>query len=362
MAAELVGAHPAVGRSPVLDAMLPVLSAIAEDAETIDFEGVERAHLRALAKAGYFRALAPGDGEAPVAVRRELVEQLAAASGSVWFVATQHRSPMEAVQTTANRALRDQWGSGLTTGDALGAVAFAHLRRPGVPVVRATADGDDWRISGTLDWITSWGIADVLMVMAETNDGRVVQVLIPAAETAGLRVTGPLPLAAMAATSTVGADLEDLRVAPEHVAHIVDKAEWLARDAERTANASPAVFGLLRAVLTELEHVGQRRAAPEAVALAHRWAERTREIRANAYAIMDGVSAGEKLEERVLLRAEALHLAQEATSALVATRGGKAMLLDSSAQRWAREALFSLVQAQTVSLRQNLLALYNRPD
>jgi len=38
------------------------------------------------------------------------------------------------------------------------------------------------------------------------------------------------------------------------------------------------------------------------------------------------------------------------------------MALDSAAQRWAREALFLLVQAQTLPLRQNLLALYGRFD
>jgi len=122
------------------------------------------------------------------------------------------------------------------------------------------------------------------------------------------------------------------------------------------------VFGVLRATLTSLERVGQLRGAPEAVSLAHRWSRRTREIRSRAYALIDGVPPTQRMQDRVLLRAEALHLAQQAASALVAVSGGKAMLLTSPPQRWAREALFYLVQAQTLPLRQNLLALYNRPD
>jgi len=96
--------------------------------------------------------------------------------------------------------------------------------------------------------------------------------------------------------------------------------------------------------------------------LAHRWTERARQLRANAYALIDGVDEAEQLPERVFLRAESLHLLQQATAALVTVSGGRSMLLSSPAQRWAREALFLLVQAQTLPLRQDLLALYSRFD
>ena len=297
-----------------------------------------------------------------LAVGRELNELLAAASGALWFVTTQHRSPAEVAASTTNPAVRDQWAQSLSTGEALGAVSFAHLRRPGFPAVRATQEGDGWRVEGRLDWVTSWGLADVLLLMSETADGEVVQAMIPAKKTKGLVIGAPLPLAAMAGTATVGAELKGLKVTSDQVGAVLSKPKWAALDAQRTANASPAVFGVLRATLSSLEQVGQLRGAPEAVSLAHRWSDRTREIRGRAYALMDGVPPTERMQERVLLRAEALHLAQQATSALVAVSGGKAMLLTSPAQRWAREALFYLVQAQTLPLRQNLLALYNRPD
>ena len=256
----------------------------------------------------------------------------------------------------------ERWSRDLATGAALGAVSFAHLRRPGLPSVRAQSAGGGWSISGKLDWITSWGLADALLLMAETEDGQVVQLLVAAEEAPGFRVCGPLALAAMSGTSTVAAELDEFRVGEDAVARVVSKADWLTQDRCHTANASPAVFGLLRATLTGLEAVGQRRGAPEAVALAHRWTEQTKQIRGKAYALVDGVAPDEQLEERVLLRAESLHLLQRATAALVTVRGGRAMALDSAAQRWAREALFLLVQAQTLPLRQNLLALYGRFD
>ena len=365
MLPDIVGPDPRVGASALLDAVVPVLADLRSLAEEIDVTGVKRQHVDALARAGFLAAAAPtsqGGLGASGSVLRELHEQLAAASGSAWFVVTQHRASVEAAGSSPNPAVHERWSRRLAAGTALGAVSFAHLRRPGSPSVRATADGDGWRFSGRLDWITSWGLADALLLMAETDDGYVIQALVDAEETAGLRITGPLALAAMSGTSTVGAELVEFPVDAEGVACVVSKASWLADDTYRTANASPAVFGLLRACLTGLQEIGERRAAPEAVALAHRWADEARQLRAKAYALIDGVAADEQLEERVLLRAESLHLLQRATAALVTVRGGRAMMMDSAAQRWAREALFLLVQAQTLPLRQNLLALYSRFD
>lgn len=362
---DVVGRNPGVGQSPLIESLTQVLEHLSDEAETIDRAGVTREHIAALSAGGFFLATAPsrlgGSGASAVEIR-ESVELLAAASGSVWFVATQHRAPAEAAAATTNQAVADEWAQPLASGDALGAVSFAHLRRSGLPQVRATAEGDGWRFDGRLDWVTSWGLADVLLLMAETRDGHVVQAMLPAKKTRGLVITGGLPLAAMSGTSTVSAEVKALRVDPERVACVIDKPTWAAEDSQRTANASPAVFGLLRATLSELEEIGQYRGAPEAVSLAHRWAARAREIRSRAYALIDAVAPDERMQDRVLLRAESLHLAQEATAALVVAHGGKAMLSTSSAQRWAREALFYLIQAQTLPLRQNLLALYNRPD
>jgi hypothetical protein len=49
-------------------------------------------------------------------------------------------------------------------------------------------------------------------------------------------------------------------------------------------------------------------------------------------------------------------MAQEVTSALIAVQAGRAMLTSSPEQRWAREAMFALVQAQTQVTREALVA------
>ena len=355
---DLVGPVPEAMGHPAVTGAQSTLRQLAAEAEAIDVAGVTRAQVDALACHGVLGLSAPtalGGLAASPAVVREVGETLSAASGTVWFVAAQHRTPMECAVAATDTPSHERWAEPLATGRALGAVAFAHLRRPGGPSVRAVRTATGWQVSGMLDWVTSWGLADALLLMAEADDGLVVQALVPARERVGFGVTGPLGLAAMGGTSTVGARLDAMPVDDDEVAAVVAKSEWLARDTERTANAAPAVFGLMRAVIADLHRSGVERDQPLAVEAAQRFAEQVTAARAAAYRLIDDVPAGEALDERVLLRARSLTLLQRITAARVAAQGGSAMLLRSSAQRWAREGLFHLVQAQTQPLREALL-------
>jgi alkylation response protein AidB-like acyl-CoA dehydrogenase len=316
--------------------------AYAPDAHRLESVGVSRADVDRLAAAGVLSA-GLAEGWTP-AQTREVHEQLAGASGALWFVLTQHRSPAEAARTTENEVVRGRWAEGLVSGTLLGAVAFAHLRRPGAATVTATRDGSGWRVSGRLDWITSWGLADALLLMAESPDGEVVQMLLAASDRAGLSITGELPLAAMQGTSTVGAVLDAVSVDDSEVARVLGKDEWLAMDARRTANAPPAVFGLTRAALNALIAAAQQRRWESAAGLARQWQDQFVPLRARAYALVDDVPPGEAVEERIAIRAEVTRLAQDVTSALITVQAGRAMLLSSPEQRWAREALFASVQ------------------
>ncbi|MFL6182074.1 MAG: acyl-CoA dehydrogenase [Actinomycetes bacterium] len=355
MAEDAIGADGACAPSSRLSTAAQVVSGFAQAAERLERHGVSVEDVRVLADAGVLTA-GIGDHWSPAEVR-EIQEQLAAASGSLWFVMAQHRSPAIAAATTINQDLRARYAEGLASGRLLGAVSFAHLRRTRPTVVADRADGG-WSISGRLDWITSWGLADVLLLMAETNEGSVVQALLPARERAGLTVTGELSLAAMQGTSTVGAVLERLFIADSEVAHVVPKRDWSVSDRQRTANTPPNVVGLARAALNSLVlEAGQRQWA-EAAELGGLWRSQLVEQRARAYQLSDEVDPSEKLSERRALRASLTKLALDATKALITVQAGRAMLTSSSAQRWAREAMFALVQAHTADTRNALIAAY----
>lgn len=268
-----------------------------------------------------------------------MVELLAGADGSTWFVTAQHALPL--LQATAAGHPR---AAGLADGSTPSGVAFAHLRRTPCPVTATRVPGG-WRFDGTVDWTTGWGLVDLLLLGGRTDDDRLVFALLPAVSQPGLTVSAPLRLAAMQGTRTVRLALDGLQAADDDVTLVVDAATWLEADRCRTANAGPHTFGLLREAVARLRDLGR------ADALAARLGERTEELRAQAYRLLDDVAPDEALEERLAVRAEALTLAVTATTALVAVSGGSAMDLARAPQRLAREALFHLVQAQTAPVR-----------
>ena len=305
-------------------------------AEDVEMHGVPRAHLAALAGAGLFGVTAPasyGGTDQPVPVMREIVEILAGADASTWFVWTQHHTPVRTLVRGTNEALKERWLPRLAAGSALAGVAFTHVRRPGPPAVRAERADGGWRVGGDLAWLTSWGLADVFLVGAVAGTD-VVWVLLPLTEMDGVTAQA-LDLVAMRGTSTVSVHLGDVSVADADVVLVEPLDDWRRTDAERTADVSPAVFG----VTAECA----RRLGDD-----HGFAAQLDDVRNRAYALQDG--SGPRAE-RIAVRAEAHALALRASAALVAAGAGRSMLAGNPAQRLAREALFLLVQGQDAEIR-----------
>jgi alkylation response protein AidB-like acyl-CoA dehydrogenase len=227
--------------------------------------------------------------------------------------------------------------------------------------VRAEPRPDgSWRIDGTADWCTGWGLTDLVMIAAAAPADRYVFVLVPAAEAPGLRAGAPLPLSVMGGTRTVALELDGFVAGGDAVLAVADGAPYRALDATRTANVTPASLGLLRRVLIGLETVGRERDRPEAVELSWSLGERAAARRAGAYALISDVPGTERIQTRIALRAELTTLTVRAASALIAARSGSAMLLSSPEQRWAREAAFHLIQAQTAPVRAAQLESFGR--
>lgn len=327
-------------------------------AEHVDVTGVPRSLVDELARAGLLAPAGPrgyGGADAPPPVVREVTEVLAGASGATWFVATQHTMPVQSLSRSDNVALKERHLRGMCTGDLLAGIALAHVRRPGPPPVTAVRSGSGWCFDGSVAWTTSWGLADLLLLAGVSAAGELVLALVAAREQPGLRASAPMRLAAMQATSTVSLTLDGLHVDDADVIEVGWLAEWLAADRLRTANAAPAVFGLLRNATGRLAALAERRGDATAAELARRLREEGDDLRGRAYALVDHVPAPDQLPDRLSLRAASLELVLRATTALVAASGGGGMSLDAAPQRLAREALFHLVQMQTAPVREATL-------
>lgn len=305
---------------------------------------VRRSSLDALAQAGFL-----GDAM-NAATQREVAELIARADASTWFCWAQHFTPMRVIADGAPSTVSERWHAGLSSGALLAGVAFAHVRRAGEPNPIATRVPGGWRIDGSLDWVTSWDIADVVVVqvrIAEAGPGRYVHLALPAGRSGGpvpgMVVGEPLALLAMGSTHTRPARFDACVVDDDVVAGFSSAKAWHETDDDRTVDANPATFGVCRGALTELATLAHSRGDARMAELVDAFAAQCRELRGRAYAL---AGHGPR-EERVAIRAQALDLVQRAASAVVIARAGSAMLDGSSAGRRAREALFLQVQAQT---------------
>lgn len=325
---------------------------LSAEAGRVERDGVTRAELDRLAAIGlHGLGVDPqrGGTETSAAVRRRVAELLAGADPQVWFVWFQHGPVAAMLAASENTPLADQWLPRLCTGQAYAGVAFSHLRSA-EPSVRARRVDGGFRLDGRQPWCTGWGLIDVVLVGAVTDD-EVLFVLVPAVDGDGLTSTGELGLAAMGATVTVGLRVEDMVVRDADVVLRMPYADWRDGDSARNANVQPSTFGVALAALDLLE--------PRAPQLAARQRGELLAIRSAAYRLIDDVPADERIDERLALRADALLAGMHAATALVTSRGGAAFGLGDHAQRLLRAAAHQLVHAQSQPVR---LATLDRLD
>lgn len=329
-------------------------SLLIPQAAAVERTVVPRSHLDALAAAGLLGIRGPleaGGGDAQPAVVRECTEILAGACGPTWFVQAQHHSPLRMVLESPLDGVRERWLPTLCAGTTVAGIAFSHLRPRPRPAVTATAGRGGWRLDGEVSWATGWGINDIILIGAVGPGTEVIFTAVPATNQPGLVASAPLQLAAMQATSTVRLHLDGLFVPADDVVTRMALDTWTVADERTTYNANPAVFGRTRSILQALMQTAQAQGNPEAAECAERLAGRLVACRAEAYRLVDGCAADEEATARLAARAESIALAVTAATALVAAVGGQAMSLDHPAQRWAREAQFHAIQAQTAPVR-----------
>ena len=355
--------HDPVGPSadPLPATALQVLTGIASRAAETDANGVPRSTINELAAAGLL-----GVPLTPASAAKELAEVLAGCDATTWFCWVQHVSPMQVMaaavdspQTPAGAALRDRFLPGLQAGSLLAGVAFAHVRRPGPANPTATRVTGGWRIDGTLDWVTSWDIADVIVVTARAvgaDDGTLVAFVIPGGHSespcpTGVNVGEPLALLAMTGTHTRPVTFENTVIDDHDVLAVVEFEAWLAEDRLRTADTNPATFGLIRASVAELDERATLCKDELMARQVRAIIAECRQLRARAYELIGEPDREATRPERLAVRAASLDLAVRAATANVVSAAGAAMLSGTSTERRIRESMFLLVQAQTQDTR-----------
>ena len=330
-------------------------------ANRIDQRGIRRPHLDELAATGALGLPFPtalGDRTlAPESFGKQLSSspEHAAPPGS----AAQHRTPTKAVLGTDNVLLHDRWAARMVSGKAIAAIAFAHLRRP-TQRFWIRDEGDQFLLNGSLDWVTNWPLADVVLIegyrMSSSGEQRdeIISLLVEPPkldlvhsnqmDRDDLQAGPSLSLAAMGGTQTWPVSFADFRVSGEQLVSRVPATEWHHANSLIAADANPASFGMARASINELTELAATTNQPTVAEAAASLRSELLDLRARAYADADLASADPQMAaatvvERTALRAAALDLNLRAATALVAASGGGAMMLSSNAQRRARSAV-----------------------
>ncbi|MFT4866701.1 MAG: alkylation response protein AidB-like acyl-CoA dehydrogenase [Ilumatobacter sp.] len=308
-----------------------------------------------LADAGLLGIAGPaelGFGGLDVHELRQVMAAVSSGCGATFFAWAQHHGVVRTISGASNGELRDEWLPRLCRGEVVAGTAFAHLRRGDRRAVTAARVAGGWRLVGFAPWATSWGIAEIFTVAAESESGEVVWTLIDGVEQPGLDVV-PLALPVFGSTGTVALRFDGFIVPDDRVLGIDDATAWRASDRIRAAAGQTGVLGVADRATRLLVDEVRGRDDPAGDA-ARRLRRQLDDIWQRDRAVVDslgGATDDEQLAEASDHRAACLDLGQRATTALLAARGGSGMDLNYPAQRLAREAAFYVIQAQTVDGR-----------
>ncbi|MGO3884654.1 MAG: hypothetical protein ACTJHU_00020 [Mycetocola sp.] len=235
-------------------------------------------------------------------------------------------------------------------GERLAGAALSDVRRYPDRYLAATRTDGGWLVSGRVSWFSGWGLAELAIVGAVTEDARVV-IGIADLSTAGSAVTAePLDLTGVGGSRTVALHLDGLFVADDEVLSVSDREEWQLRDEQQAVAPKPQLFALLDELINALA-AEQNPAARE---LAEAWRDPVAELRREIYTLADEAAAhgaDDLFAERLALRVRSTTLLADLSRALLAARAGRGLLRGDVAQRLGAFASFLQVQSQTLTLR-----------
>lgn len=318
---------PIASARRISDAVLFPGALAVDEAEIVPVD-----RLNTLADAGFYGLAAPEDaggmGLPGISAAFDIIEILAGGCLTTTFVWIQHHGAVRALVEAAPSPLSTTFLEPLCRGAVRAGVAFSGLRRPGPPILSATAASGTWRFNGAAPWVTGWGRIDVIRAAARRENGDIVWALIDAAAGPTLSAE-PLRLAAVNASATVTLTFRDHEVPAERVIAIQPFEEWQESDRGSLRLNGSLALGVATRCATLLGSDGL-----------------DEEVRACRAALDHGDH-----DAMPALRARASALALRAATTLVVAGGGRSITKDHQAQRLAREALFLLVFGQTAAIK-----------
>lgn len=336
-------------------------------------------NIRAIAEAGLLGLGIPkeyGGLDASPALQRGVAEILASYCGVTAFTQAQHHGPSRMIANCPNDKMKQVLLPKLARGEWMCGVSFAHLRRPGTPVLRATPVEGGYLLQGSAPWVTGWGLMNQFVFGAALPDDRFVYLwspvnrddfpelfegVTPPYEGFGtMSASEPIPLCGMNASATVILTLENWFVPKEHWMLESDRETMRRNDRNNVLGPTAMPMGCASASVRLLNQTASRRKLPAIQRAAEAFMGEEAALRAELEAWLLRQGEPNYGEEALPIRAWCLDFAVRAAQASITASSGAANLLSHPAQRLLREAIFYTIQAQTQEVMDATLARLER--
>jgi alkylation response protein AidB-like acyl-CoA dehydrogenase len=288
----------------------------------------------------------------------EAIAQVSERSLAAGFVLWGHRTFIEYLLSSPNQALRDRLLPDLLSGRIAGATGLSNAMKflSGLEELQivAEADGDGFRLNGTMPWVTNLRTSG-FHVAGAVGYGGAMGPFVAALphDAAGLTRTEDLDLMAMRGSNTAAIRLVDVRIGPEHLL-TPRAATWLPQ-------VRPAFLGMQCGMSIGLARRSLQQTLEQSGAARHVLHDEATTLQSlltrQALSLEQGLRGGRFLDAPAALFGLRIDLAETVARAalleLQAT-GGRAYLQpqgDGFARRWREAAFIPVVTPSLVQLK-----------
>jgi len=325
-----------------MDSLCHFLASVAPEYRTVQ-DWPDRS-LQACAAAGVFRWFLPtscggfGWSESDQVLG---YLRLAAADLTTTFVITQLIGACKRIASSENSIPRERYLDALLAGEKFATVGISHLttssQHLGAPILRATLDGDGYRLDGMSPWVTGAAAADLIVIAATLDNGRELLAAVPTS-TAGVTCGTGTELVALSASRTDRVMLANVRVEPDML--LAGPVNGVMRVGVGAGTGglqtSTLAAGLSRAAVDYLIRESKKRV--DLVEIAQQLDQQVHSLCRSLVDAAGGVSC-----DAGALRGQANRLVMRTTQAAMTAAKGAGYVDSHPVGRWCREALFFLV-------------------
>lgn len=272
--------------------------------------------------------------------------ELAEACLTTTFVLTQRNGACQRIAASQNDWLKSELLPRLARGELFATVGISHLttsrQHVRLPAVQVADEGDVYRFSGEVPWVTCAAHAGFLVTGGTLSDGRQILAAIPA-NLSGVAIGEPARLLALGASHTSPVRLDSVLVEKKYlVAGPVEQVMRQGASSTGSLGTSALATGLSRAALRHLS--SEATARPDLAPMIQPLQDECRSLEAALSQAADRASdAADVALSPEAIRMRANSLALRSTQALLAASKGAGFVAGHFAERAVREAMFFLV-------------------